>query len=625
MLTEKEIYDRQTIAAQHIFVSLVNVGDYKAADTLFSFTGKKKSVILKNIRKDRILANDTIDNLIYYEMVNSVFEDMDDGSNKDMHKKIKSYLEEKFPFIKKEVEDYEQECLQNPCLRANDLSELFWSKLEEKSNVSTKNETICSSLKNEAVFSTYMYLYMGSAIINESGQLDKLAEIMTPVVITQKKHVGLIYKEQIFKDKTDLFGTKQYSKWLQARKTGLCDYISSLAETRINEHNLGKAIKEIYDLSSLTYEKLHLQTEVDMEKLKTEVYGNHPLNPNFNCKKILKKAGISSGDKYISLNMPKWMLRSQAMEQGISLSWLENVDTDNINMDTLIDNYYKNCVARENLIYCSRNEENMSKIYLSRDFKTNPEEDLIGIGYSYVLSIMAESGINIMERYINTEISDKKPHNSVEEDVKKIMKKKIDELEDQNQRFRKTLESLKTDKKKKKTEENKEKRVKELLKENADIKKEASMAEKENERLREKIREMEEYISAISSTETEEAKIRADMDVDMDYLRSKRFIFVGHEEFPIMRELRKQFPSCKIVGNVTNNINNYKADSVVVLIRCVSHSIYHKVTGRFKSQGIPIIMVNSNNIDSICTAMESTLNPEKYKYKRNITYVGKIN
>ena len=126
--------------------------------------------------------------------------------------------------------------------------------------------------------------------------------------------------------------------------------------------------------------------------------------------------------------------------------------------------------------------------------------------------------------------------------------------------------------------------------------------DKKIEELEDRLRTYQEYIELITSDEEEDYQ----EPVDISKLYNLRFLFVGKVS-EIYPELKRMFQKSVFMESETTNINSVKVDAVVFFIKHMGHSMYDKVTNRFRGSDIPFIYCNTKNLNNVYADMYRSL------------------
>ena len=86
--------------------------------------------------------------------------------------------------------------------------------------------------------------------------------------------------------------------------------------------------------------------------------------------------------------------------------------------------------------------------------------------------------------------------------------------------------------------------------------------------------------------------------VDPELLKTKRYLFAGHES-DIVGKLKREFPNSVFITENTTDISNIKVDGIVMLISKISHSLYYKIKKSSIYREVDTVLCNSDNINNV--------------------------
>ncbi len=134
-------------------------------------------------------------------------------------------------------------------------------------------------------------------------------------------------------------------------------------------------------------------------------------------------------------------------------------------------------------------------------------------------------------------------------------------------------------------------RKKEELQKNIEVK------DKEINVLKNQLRLYEEFDGIKSQNEEDILE-----EIDPEFLKTKRYLFVGHES-DIINKLRREFPNSVFITENTSDISSIKVDGIVMLISRMSHALYYKVKMSPIYREVDTAMCNSDNINNVILDM----------------------
>ena len=115
----------------------------------------------------------------------------------------------------------------------------------------------------------------------------------------------------------------------------------------------------------------------------------------------------------------------------------------------------------------------------------------------------------------------------------------------------------------------------------------------EIESLKQQLRSQEEFADLVKQ---EEDEFVADKKMDMDLLKSKRYLFVGNVERHLP-DLKKEFPGSVFMDTRSTNISGIKVDGVVLLTKYMGHPMYYKLRNTKEIRDLKWVYCNTKNID----------------------------
>lgn len=131
--------------------------------------------------------------------------------------------------------------------------------------------------------------------------------------------------------------------------------------------------------------------------------------------------------------------------------------------------------------------------------------------------------------------------------------------------------------------------------------------EREKEELRKsleakdiEIKDLKEQMKVYEEFEDIQKQIEDDVteSVDPELLKTKRYLFAGHES-DIVGKLKREFPNSVFITENTTDISNIKVDGIVMLISKISHSLYYKIKKSSIYREVDTVLCNSDNINNV--------------------------
>lgn len=137
-----------------------------------------------------------------------------------------------------------------------------------------------------------------------------------------------------------------------------------------------------------------------------------------------------------------------------------------------------------------------------------------------------------------------------------------------------------------------------------ELQKQLRRLQSENEKLKEQNHEYQEYISLLDSLDENNDQTESD-NVDMAYLQSKRFLFVGGIEMENAK-LKRLFPNALFAQTENFDMTNIKVDAIVYFTKYMNHCQWYKIRNGNTKQ-IQEIFFNYKNTDRLYRYMEDEL------------------
>lgn len=373
-----------------------------------------------------------------------------------------------------------------------------------------------------------------------------------------------------FDSDEEVFSSAQYKRFLSKRREELATVANSyFKDMNITANNLDKSLGEILR-SKATPVTTPLRSTIDG---------------------IV--TGVASDLLVANYGGAVWydqVTTTTAQTNGFALNYRPDIDE-------LIDLYYKNVVKNACVRYSAETGEKISRIYLARELSTDsPSVDLFSIMYMYNLSIYCKLFTTLLEDYYRNFSWEKLTQqalsiryenivSSLQEQIKSCTDK-ISLLAEQNHLLRQQIV------KNTNTDVLPYERTISTLNEKLEAK------DLEILSLKQQLESKERYIELLSSADDPEIE----EEVNLDRLKEKRYLFVGHikEALP---QLHREFPNSLFMENESFSLHNIKVDGIIMLIKYMSHAQFYKINSTTSLSNIPIVRCNTKNINTIFSAM----------------------
>lgn len=220
------------------------------------------------------------------------------------------------------------------------------------------------------------------------------------------------------------------------------------------------------------------------------------------------------------------------------------------------------------------------KAFIEEDFIANAYNELL-ITYYEDWSIDKQSQDSVIEQYSNLLNNTQEKLNSCREEIAGLRK--------DNEKLNKRLFS--------------EIKNEEIL---SDIREK----DKEIEYLKQRIENLNSQLYAsnemiIQLQKEDKADIKTS-EIDYDFLRQKKFLFVGYIDGNIS-EIRKVFPNSAFMTENTYDIHGIQVDAIICIVRFMSHSMLYKIKSSKELMDCPIVYYSGTNIDGLCAKISGSL------------------
>lgn len=275
------------------------------------------------------------------------------------------------------------------------------------------------------------------------------------------------------------------------------------------------------------------------------------------------------------------------------------------NIEEIIAKYYKARVTNKymeinNLAVQKGEVPSFEKFHILRDSKAeSPKEDLMAIVYLYQVDVIYKMFTVMQEEYYRdfsweqiTHKGESARYENIIRDLNSVIRKKDFQLDALSGR----IDTL--------TAQLRQKDAKSLAEplafENARLLKKIEEQEQKIAELQEQIRSRDTYIEDLLTPEEE---LQTDT-IDVSALQGKRYLFVGNAE-EALPELHRLFPDSVFMPYATTKIAGVKVDAIVLLIKWTSHAMYYKIKSEASLNDVPIINVNTKNIDRLLWEMHT--------------------
>ena len=268
------------------------------------------------------------------------------------------------------------------------------------------------------------------------------------------------------------------------------------------------------------------------------------------------------------------------------------------NMEEIILIYYKNVVKTEYFHYHQlHNGKDMPAEHLSSGkLYTSPMVDLYSVMFMYNLDVYCKLFTSSLEHYYQNFSWEK----IAKKEIEIRHSKAVQLLEQQLSVYAKTIDKLTAQNSMLQTQINSRIGSDAIPYERTISKLQGEIEEQENEiaDLKAQLLSKEQFIELLSAAED----IQVDDTIDVNYLKTKRYLFVGRTS-EVAPQLKKDFPNSLFMEHEGFSLQNIKVDGIVMLIKGMSHAMFYKVNATASLDTIPIARCNTRNISTIYQAM----------------------
>ena len=523
--------------------------DYSCLQQLYEFDHIDNKRLVKRLHEHRFIAYSPKDT-IFTDMAHIIFEDSKD--NPAIIETFSGIYSKKYPDITQKIAFIEKQYERN-----------------------------IQEIKNPLQSKYPSYYYFGLFLIFRSDILpdcemfgfdfNEFCSMVTFALLTTDYNLN--DENYIFNSGEEIFTSPQYTRFLKKRKEELVEVANKYYKDKeITTDNLAKSLEDVLILKS---DSMHTRLNATIDDIVTNS-ARDLLIENY-CGAVWYRQVTSMPDK----------------TKEYALGYRPDIDE-------LIDLYYKNVVKNTCRRYMTESKgESISKIYLARECTTgSPLTDLISIMYMYNLSIYCKLFTTLLEDYYTNFSWEKLTRKSLSIRYENIISSlqgqinvyvdKISLLTEQNSMLRQQISK------------NTNADMLPYERTITDLNKKIANKDSEIALLKQQLESKERYIELLSSVDDPEIQ----EEVNLDKLKEKRYLFVGHikEALP---QLYREFPNSLFMENENFSLQNIKVDGIVMLIKYMSHAQFYKINSTASLSDTPIIRCNTKNINTIYNVMNS--------------------
>lgn len=376
--------------------------------------------------------------------------------------------------------------------------------------------------------------------------------------ISDYEHNILLYQQIPFSDTDEsIFLSKQFEQFLSKRRKEIAEFIG------VDEKEVSKAIAKGMDFS---------------------VLGDKG-NPIF-----AKAKGIGMFMVTVNNGGAVWLQELSNRRPGTACCYKPDVDK-------IIRIYYMLEVIS---VIGNRMDGTgkFTKLDLSKGWEPNPERDVQNICHMCCMDAIYKMFSEMMKKYYETFCQAKTDSWDNQRKYSQMESELHAAIEDQEKQIS-SLDRQLTLLREKDT--GIDKAVREYEKKLEEMDRENRQKDQKIAYLKDYIQSQDEWLAIQSRTEMEEVPA-----VDVDNLRSKKFLFVGNAN-EALPELKRNFPGSIFMQSENKNIANISVDAIVFLTKWMSHSMFYKVKGSEVYKKVPSAMCNTKNINRVYYDMDRQL------------------
>lgn len=269
-------------------------------------------------------------------------------------------------------------------------------------------------------------------------------------------------------------------------------------------------------------------------------------------------------------------------------------------IEAVIDSYYRGRVRAVYYEMTYNTGKNFTPLDLSRECSLPPEVELQSIVELFYTDIALElMNRKRIELYDLFSLDDSGKSNEFRENSIKALEAEKKAIEEEKENEIKKKDSIIADLKKELAEKKEAVKQEEALKkQNLEICKLRKELEKKNNEaklLKEKLKMQNELLEAMKEEEEAEEE---DCAYNLEFLKSKKFLFLGYSE-EALPELKKIFPDSVFISKQNELTVNYKADAIVYMTRWLGHGLFYKSKSDERFKGMKTIYSNRKNVEQI--------------------------
>lgn len=538
---------------------------YEVITLLFEESGAGNNALIRQMDAEPESASD-VDTIIYSRMINTILEEA--VNNPSLMETYITWYRKRYNEIDKELKRIDKQILLGTMSPDDYWREAWEEYLVDAQQIIEDGDPLPSikySITGMKLCSYEILRDASDGILSliriqvnafEKGSQFAAEENRDP------KKLESLYADITFEDGTDVFSSKNYTRWVEKRKTALAEYINNNWDCKYgaSADNLEDVLHEIYE------DALRISYDMDADK-----------NPG-------SVVGLSVLNTMLRHHYPfLWLQRT---------TYWGDYQPDT---EAILNDYFRSRIRYE---YYKVQEDSFTRMYMLRYMEEDPKADFVAIFHMYYEDLLCRILYKMEREYYKNYSLDNTVGLAVTERYKRI----VEELQSRNTELntRNTLLVNELQATKANTSKNSKEIIHSYEVQYEKLQKQVAAKEAEIEEYRAQMRSLEEYMLHIQNGEQENSTTA----FDLTYLQGFRYLFVG-KILEVMPQLRQQFYNSIFMDSVADNLQGIKADYIVFLTKYMSHKMYYKVKSCAEFDGIPIIYYNGKSRDGLLSSLSS--------------------
>lgn len=572
----KELRDESALMC-YTLMQQVKERQYDIIATIWEYLGLDNSQILRNSNADlayKISPTEVILANIAQTIATLSDKELDDGQSKIIDL-FQNLMQKQYKNVVKECEKLKEICEKGSAKECENgfYKFLYYKKLPKVKDIERMNADEALDFASNADFpSSFIYRFFLIKYMNVDESKSKYSRLITVLMdccvldsLLDESHCD--DTEYCFNNDEIIINSHTFFRYATKRFVELEEYIEKEYGYESNDADeLCDVIQEIC--------KSHANS------LYTTV-SHHPH----------EVATLCARDIFVAHNEPSAWYNMLTNDGKNGYKNALNYQPD---VSRILVSYIRSLAKVESIRYEKKNNgEKMPKLYLTRDVKPSPREMLMNISYAYNMDVIFHLYEIVMEDYYKNFSFENllkkgayiRPQSIISE-LEDKLKAVQDELDREKERYAQSQKQLIE-----KYSDND--RFVSYERQISKLNKAVDEKDAEIESLKQQLRSQEEFADLINR---EDDELDADKKVDMDLLKSKRYLFVGNVERHLP-DLKKEFPGSVFMDTRNTNIANIKVDGVVLLTKFMGHPMYYKLRNAKEIRDLKWVYCNTKNLD----------------------------